>query len=519
MDNSDMHYFHQATAAICGSLDVREGLQRWLDFFKDYFPLDTIALMIYDSQDNSAVNLASVGTELQIPELPETLPDEAAKIIPTVKDGSTKTLDRIEEDPLGRCFWLAMGRINMSGLALNLELDNHVFGVVLFLAKGHQRYTPEHARLLQLVHAPITIALSNTMKHQEVVRLKDLLKDDNKYLNKQLQNISGNEVIGSELGMKSVMDMVRQIAPLGNLVLLLGETGVGKEVIANAIHYSSPRAKGPFIKVNCGAIHENLIDSELFGYEKGAFTGANSLKRGLFERADSGTIFLDEIGELPPAAQVRLLRVLQTHEIKRVGGTTQIPVDTRIITATHRDLPKMVRDGLFREDLLYRLNVFPINIPPLRQRKSDIPALTHHFLEKKSRELNLSQEPVLNQSCLKRMQEYSWPGNIRELENLVERTIILNMVQSPTKMLELDPLYSPVITARAVKAVDQEPPEGAVLLDQVMSNHIRKILTLVDGKIDGSKGAAQLLGINPSTLRNRMNKLNIPYGRKSKSII
>ena len=215
-----------------------------------------------------------------------------------------------------------------------------------------------------------------------------MLADDNRYLYDELRSVSGDEIIGSDFGLKTVMEMVRQVAPLDSPVLLLGETGTGKEVIANAIHYSSPRKDGPFIKVNCGAIPETLLDSELFGHEKGAFTGAISQKRGRFERADKGTIFLDEIGELPLQAQVRLLSVLQTREIERVGGTSPIPVDIRIISATHRDLEEMIASRRFREDLWFRLNVFPITIPPLRQRREDIPALLHHLMERKSRELS-----------------------------------------------------------------------------------------------------------------------------------
>ena len=237
--------------------------------------------------------------------------------------------------------------------------------------------------------------MSKALEHQEIIRLKDMLADDNRYLFDELRSASGDEIIGSDFGLKAVMRMVQQVAPLDSPVLLLGETGTGKEVIANAIHYSSPRKDGPFIKVNCGAIPETLLDSELFGHEKGAFTGAISQKRGRFERANKGTIFLDEIGELPAQAQVRLLRVLQTKEIERVGGTTSIPVDIRIISATNRNLQEMIASGRFREDLWFRLNVFPIMIPPLRQRREDIPALVHHFIERKSKELKLTERPVL----------------------------------------------------------------------------------------------------------------------------
>ena len=306
--------------------------------------------------------------------------------------------------------------------------------------------------------------------------------------------------------------MVRQVAPLDSPVLLMGETGTGKEIIANAIHLGSQRKNNPYITVNCGAIPENLVDSELFGHEKGAFTGAISRKRGRFERAHSGTIFLDEIGELPPAAQIRLLRVVQQHEIERVGGTESIPVDVRIISATHQNLPEMVSKGTFREDLWFRLNVFPIMIPPLRQRVEDIPALVNHFVEKKSRELKLSERPPLAQESLELLQEYHWPGNVRELENLVERALILNQITNNKSRLRFDPLSAaPVLQKNEIAG---KPDTTIRPLEEMIASHIQKALAQTDGKVEGEMGAARLLGLHPSTLRGRMKKLGIPYGRK-----
>jgi transcriptional regulator with GAF, ATPase, and Fis domain len=290
--------------------------------------------------------------------------------------------------------------------------------------------------------------------------------------------------------------------------LLLGETGVGKDVIANAIHYSSPRKDGPFVKVNCGAIPETLLDSELFGHEKGAFTGAISQKRGRFERADKGSLFLDEIGELPPQAQIRMLRVLQYKELERVGGTNPISVDIRLIAATNRNLEEMVGQKQFREDLWFRLNVFPIRIPPLRERRGDIPALVHHFVERKSRELKIPGPPPLAQGVIDRLTAYDWPGNVRELENLVERALILS---------QGEPLTFDDLGEEKTKPCATAGPEDKTLrLDAVISSHIRRVLEMANGRVHGKGGAAELLGINPSTLRYRMNQLKIPYGRKSK---
>jgi transcriptional regulator with GAF, ATPase, and Fis domain len=297
------------------------------------------------------------------------------------------------------------------------------------------------------------------------------------------------------------------VAPLNSTVLLLGETGTGKELIANMIHFSSQRKEGPFIKVNCGAIPENLIDSELFGHERGAFTGAVAESRGRFERADGGTIFLDEIGELPLQAQVRLLRVLQHREVERVGGTRAIKVDIRVIAATHRSLESMIAENRFREDLWYRINGFPIIIPPLRQRKEDIPALTRHFVQQKSRELGIGLPPSIAPGALKRLIEYNWPGNVRELENLVERELI----RHKEGVLNFDTLTYP-------KDEPQDKVESAKLpplsLDEAVAAHISSVLKLTNGKIHGPGGAAVLLGVNPNTLRWRIKKLGIRYLHK-----
>ncbi len=350
------------------------------------------------------------------------------------------------------------------------------------------------------------------LRHQEVLRLKDMLADDNRYLFDELRSVSGDEIIGSDFGLKAVMEMVKQVAPIDSPVLLFGETGTGKEVIANAIHYSSCRKDGPLIKVNCGAIPETLLDSELFGHEKGAFTGAVSQKRGRFERANKGTIFLDEIGELPAQAQVRLLRVLQTKEIERVGGTASIPVDVRIISATNRNLQEMVASGRFREDLWFRINVFPIMIPPLRQRREDIPALVHHFIERKSKELKLAEKPKLTTGAINSLMAYDWPGNVRELENLIERALIQSRGGGDLSFGTFSAPQVPggrEVTHAAGRNRDLLP------LDEINAQHIRQALEMAGGKINGPGGAAQILGLNPNTLRGRMNKLGIPYGRKS----
>ncbi|MFO7569950.1 MAG: sigma-54 dependent transcriptional regulator, partial [Smithellaceae bacterium] len=292
-------------------------------------------------------------------------------------------------------------------------------------------------------------------------------------------------------------------------------TGVGKEIVANRIHAMSPRKDGPFVKINSGAIPEGLIDSELFGHEKGAFTGAIARKVGRFERAQQGTIFLDEVGDLPASVQTRLLRVLQEKEIERVGGVEPIKVDVRVIAATHRNLEDMVREGTFREDLWFRLNVFPLHIPPLRERKSDIPMLIHHFIMKKSRELNLRVNPILAAGAMQRLISYDWPGNVRELQNIVERELIRMRITDPTKPLRFDQVTSFPDTQE--RQIQQDTGDEYLSLDLAMKHHIQAALDLAGGRIQGKHGAAELLKINANTLRHRMRVLGIPYGRQSKA--
>ena len=282
------------------------------------------------------------------------------------------------------------------------------------------------------------------------------------------------------------MENARLVADQGSPVLLTGDTGAGKEIIANFIHRNSLRKDGPFIKVNCGAIPDTLVDSELFGHEKGAFTGAEKPKKGRFERADGGTIFLDEIGELPFQAQVRLLRVLQNKVIERVGGTEAIPVNIRIIAATHRNLEKLVAAGQFREDLWFRLNVFPIQIPPLRSRRSDIPALVDHFIEKKARELNIHVKPSFSPDAMERLIAYEWPGNVRELENVIERELILSKGEALTfQNISPQPSHN---TSPGNTIIEN----NISALDTINAHHIKKVLDIIYSMINGSGNVREL---------------------------
>jgi transcriptional regulator with GAF, ATPase, and Fis domain len=289
------------------------------------------------------------------------------------------------------------------------------------------------------------------------------------------------------------------VAPTPSTVLIGGETGVGKELIARAIHRESPRQKGPFIRVNCAALPDSLIDSELFGHERGAFTGAFQTKAGRFELAHNGTIFLDEVSELPPATQSRLLRILQEKEFQRVGGTKLLYADFRLITATNKDLQKEVAKGRFRDDLYYRLNVFPITVPPLRERREDIPLLAMHFLKQFCAQYNKRYSGI-TETEMEKLRAYSWPGNIRELANMVERAVILGGPR--IRFVELD----------AGRVADPAAGEPLTLRDAERLQ-VLKALKRTNGQVGGKDGAAVLLGLKRTTLINRMKKLGIKLER------
>jgi formate hydrogenlyase transcriptional activator len=322
-----------------------------------------------------------------------------------------------------------------------------------------------------------------------------------------------------------MLQKVELVAPTDTTVLVFGETGTGKELIARALHNRSARQDRPLVKVNCGAIAAGLVESELFGHMKGAFTGALERRVGRFELADGGTIFLDEIGELPLDTQVKLLRVLQEQEFEPVGSSRTVRVDVRIIAATNRDLEEAVRTGRFRSDLFYRLNVFPLQVPPLRERRADIPQLVMFFFSRFAKKLGKRIEAV-PQGVMNLLTTYAWPGNIRELQNLIERAVVLS--QGP--VLRLDPALLPVVSQdaaamppeppaeaprRVVRGIDRQPASASPVLgeartlDEVEKNHILAVLRQTRGVVEGPKGAARILNLHPNTLRSRMKRLGI----------
>lgn len=497
--------FHRSTLKICGNLRIEKALQSTIKLLQKVMPVDEMYLEYYDPQFKAMRTIAKAtasSSEALNLLTPLSSPAQESARIKDLPDGKDVYIyDKPWERAISREMLKFHNAPSTSLIALMLKTGDDFLGV-LILNSIRKVFTDEHAQIIGDLRDPFCIAMSNALKHKELKAIKDLLADDNRFLHRELYRISGEEIVGDNFGLREVMQQVRQVAPLDSPVLLTGETGVGKDVIANAIHHSSTRSKEAFISVNCGAIPESLIDSELFGHEKGAFTGAIAQKKGRFERANKGTIFLDEIGELPLEAQIRLLRVLQTKEIERVGGAQTIQLDIRIIAATNRDLEELVANGKFREDLWFRLNVFPIWILPLRERKVDIPALLQHFISMKSKELKLPCVPSLSPMAVDTLLDYDWPGNVRELQNIVERALILN----PAGPLRFDHILgNPRGKRKSFKRTDK--------LDEIVSTHIKSVLNKTGGKIHGPGGAAELLGINANTLRNRMNKLGISYGR------
>jgi transcriptional regulator with GAF, ATPase, and Fis domain len=390
-----------------------------------------------------------------------------------------------------------------------LKLAGQPVGVLI--SQHPRRVTEREQHVCRCLQEPLATALANHQQIHELRNLREKVEADNRSLLSRLdrQDIS-ESIIGEESGLKTVCERIDVVGGADVPVLLLGETGSGKEVVARALHMRSRRVNGPFLRVNCGAIPPELIDSHLFGHERGSFSGADSQRKGWFERADGGTLFLDEIGDLPQPAQVRLLRVLQDGTFERVGGQRPLTVDVRIIAATHRDLRTLVATGTFREDLWYRIAVFPIQIPPLRERMEDIPVLANHFALRAAKRLGtlpLNLGPEDNRLLM----NYDWPGNVRELAAVMERAVILGNGRSLEVGKALGLCPSP---GAAIPAPQREnPADGGTLLhlDEAMARHIERALALTGGRVEGRNGAARLLAVNPHTLRARMRRLNIDW--------
>jgi formate hydrogenlyase transcriptional activator len=380
--------------------------------------------------------------------------------------------------------------------------------------------------LLRAIAALAAIGIKNAKLFQAIdedrVRLRRLLQDRRQlrseigHLREEVRSAHAfSKVVGESSAIDEVLSQVDTVAPADSTVLLVGETGTGKELIARAIHERSRRASSAFVAVNCAALPEALVESELFGHEKGAFTGAFARKPGKFELADRGTLFLDEIGDLPPEAQAKLLRVLQEREVQRVGGTRPIPVNVRLIAATNQDLEECIRTGRFRQDLYYRLSVFPLRLPPLRERPEDIPTLVLHFV-KAFAERQHKAAPHVSREAMELLTAYDWPGNVRELQNIIERAVILargGVIGE--ELIPVRPGTHPTgPTAEPMRVVQHEPRPAAagstvVPFSEAERRAILRALDLTGWRISGHGGAAEVLGLKPTTLHAKMKKLGI----------
>jgi formate hydrogenlyase transcriptional activator len=358
--------------------------------------------------------------------------------------------------------------------------------------------------------------VENALAYGQIAGLKDKLAQEKLYLEDEIRsNANFEEIVGTSEALRRVLKLVETVAPTNSTVLIYGETGTGKELIARAIHNLSPRSPKTFVRLNCAALPAGLIESELFGHEKGAFTGAVAQRIGRLELADHGTLFLDEVGEIPLELQPKLLRVLQEREFERLGGMRTIRTDVRLIAATNRNLAAMVQKQKFRSDLFFRLNVFPVELPPLRERKEDIPLLVRYFAEEFSRRMSRPVETISSET-MNALCQYRWPGNIRELQNVIERSVILSSGPSlnvPVTELHSQKMPAPAIDGAQAKSERRAPVRS--ILAEVDRNQIIRALKEADGRVGGSGGAAARLGLKRTTFITRMKKLGIDPNRVS----
>jgi len=487
-----------------------ETLDRIARLVAPYLPADLLVVRRVEVSQ-STLHTVSVGLcreGSRVPTEPRTMysPRAFAEMLAWVRRAQVAWTAEPEDGPVVAP--LTPGRWAGEVMAGPLEGERGSGAVILALASAPRAFEPRHRALFAAMLEPVSVALRNHWHLQELTRLRQSLEADKQALLSRLERQDvADAVVGANSGLRLVMERVEQVAPTDAPVLVIGETGSGKEVVARAIHARSRRRDGPIVRVNCGAIPVGLIDSELFGHERGSFTGAVASRRGWFERADGGTLFLDEVGELPLDAQVRLLRILQDGTFERVGGQRPLTVDVRIVAATHRDLQEMLADGRFREDLWYRISVFPIRIPPLRERVEDIPGLAAHFAQRAGHRLR-GQTLVPSPDDIDRLLHYPWPGNVRELAAVIERAAILG----DGRRLDVGAALG------SVDATTVPPPEpkskAAGLsvpapLSEAMKRHAALALGWSGGRVDGPAGAARLLRVNPHTLRARLRKLGV----------
>jgi formate hydrogenlyase transcriptional activator len=397
---------------------------------------------------------------------------------------------------------------------LPLVSRGRVHGVLLLGRRDESAFSHDDVKLLMQVASQVAIAVENALAYKKIAELKEKLTQEKLYLEDEIRTeLNFEEIVGKSAVLRRVLKQVATVAPTDSTVLIYGETGTGKELIARAIHNLSSRVSNSFVKLNCAAIPTGLLESELFGHERGAFTGAITQRIGRFELANRGTVFLDEIGEIPLELQPKLLRVLQEREFERLGSSRTLTTDARLIAATNRDLDAMVEEQKFRSDLFYRLNVFPVRVPSLRERPEDIPLLVRHFAEQCARRMNKKIETISTET-LKQMRQYHWPGNIRELQNVIERAVILSagpILNVPISEFQSRPAPAAIDGNRNADRRPEPPARKDIrnVLEETERKHILSVLSQTNWVVSGPNGAAERLGMKRSTLQLRIRKLGI----------
>jgi formate hydrogenlyase transcriptional activator len=500
----------QLSSALLSSMDFEKLLTAISASIHEVAPHDSAALALYDSAAGDMIVqfLAPYDTSIY-PGEPR-VPVEGTLSGQVFKTREPVLLETLEGAPHAPESMRTLARLGMaSGCWVPLIHHGKAIGTLGVLSRMERAFGTQDVAMLARIAVQVAMAVDNSLAFRRIAELRDKLRQEKQYLQDEI-NLENRfeDIVGESAGLRRVLKEIETVAPTNATVLIQGETGTGKELLARSIHRLSPRHERTFIKLNCAAIPAGLIESELFGHEKGAFTGAIARKIGRLELAHEGTLFLDEVGELPLDLQPKLLRALQEREIERLGGIRPISVDIRLIAATNRDLAQMVQEKQFRSDLYYRLRVFPIFAPPLRERAGDIPVLVQHFVATHSRRMGKSIQTIPDET-MNALIRWPWPGNIRELENFLERAVILT--RGPV-------LYVPLaeLETKVEEAFESAAAEGATL-HEAEREHILRVLRETGGQIGGPDGAAERLGLKRTTLNSKMKKLGIERGDEMKS--